>query len=469
METSWEQVSPTTFRQKRAVIEGFYSRIRGAIGQPSDWILTSTVRFANHNGLTTGETTAALKKAWLQARRDVPQIAATHDDDAATKIIELPANAAALTAWLDETFLIWPDKTADDVYRTAVNRRVATLIYCPAARELTLQINHAFMDGRGTLLFWNAFFDALADPQNVILSAETLLPNLPPSLDALIGIPETASDEAKAAVPEVLARASTARPIKTPVADLTRPPAGFGRRALRLSKAESSAVFAACRARNVTVTAALQIAAGIAVQEVQREVEGTAGDTWAGLANFDCRRYFPDEFAAARAMAACYFVVMPYTVSLSEETFDVAAKELSDRYRGGIKHRDAENVLEALPASTNVFVEAALAGVSSGNAPWYTALGIVDDYIKVRHGDWEVEDFKIANTLQGPMVQFLMWTFRGELVLHGAYNEAYYEPAYVDDLLARSVAALRRALGVTDGETSSSGDGPDQGANALAA
>ncbi|KAF3353930.1 hypothetical protein VdG1_07887 [Verticillium dahliae VDG1] len=255
----------------------------------------------------------------------------------------------------------------------------------------------------------------------------------------------------------------------TPVADLTRPPAGFGRRALRLSKAESSAVFAACRARNVTVTAALQIAAGIAVQEVQREVEGTAGDTWAGLANFDCRRYFPDEFAAARAMAACYFVVMPYTVSLSEETFDVAAKELSDRYRGGIKHRDAENVLEALPASTNVFVEAALAGVSSGNAPWYTALGIVDDYIKVRHGDWEVEDFKIANTLQGPMVQFLMWTFRGELVLHGAYNEAYYEPAYVDDLLARSVAALRRALGVTDGETSSSGDGPDQGANALAA
>ncbi|KAM0271943.1 hypothetical protein ACHAQH_008882 [Verticillium albo-atrum] len=469
MKTSWEQVSPTTFRQKRAILEGFYSRIRGSIGQPSDWILTSTVRFANHNGLTTDETTAALKKAWLQARRDTPQIAATHDDDAATKVIELPADAAALAAWLDETFLIWPDKTADDVYRTAINRRVATLIYCPAARELTLQINHAFMDGRGTLLFWDTFFDALADPQDVILSAETLLPKLPPSIDAIIGIPEKASDEAKVALPEVLARASAVNPLKTPVADLMRQPAGFGRRELRLGKTESSAVFAACKSRNVTVTAALQIAAGIAVQEVQRETEGTAGDTWAGLANFDCRRYFPEEYAAAKGMSACYFVVMPYSVPLSEDTFDASARELSDLYRRGLEHQNAENVLEALPASTDVFVEAALAGVSSGNSPWYTALGVVDDYVKARHGHWEVEDFKIANTLQGPMVQFLMWTFRGELVLHGAYNEAYYEPEFVDDLLARSFAALRRVLDVSAGDNRASGEVPDEAANVLTA
>ncbi|KAM0326347.1 hypothetical protein ACHAQA_006949 [Verticillium albo-atrum] len=452
MKTTWEQVSPTTFRQKRAILEGFYSRIRGTIGEPSDWILTSTVRFANHNGLTAGETTAALKKAWLQARRDTPQIAATHDDAAATKIIELPADAAALAAWLEETFLTWPDKTADDVYRTAINRRVATLIYLPTTRELTLQINHSFMDGRGTLLFWDAFFDALAAPQDVVFSPETLLPYLPPSIDPIIGIPETSSPEAKAALPAVLARASAVNPLKVPVADLSKPPAGFGRRELRLSKAESSAVFAACKKRNVTVTAAVQIAAGITVQEVQRKIEGTAGDTWAGLANFDCRRYFPEEYAAAKGMSACYFVVMPYSVALSEETFDASAKELSDLYRRGLAHPNAENVLEALPASTDVFVGAALAGVSSGNAPWYTALGVVDDYVKARHGEWEVEDFKIANTLQGPMVQFLMWTFRGELVLHGAYNEAYYEPAVVDDLLARSLAALQRALDVGDAD-----------------
>ncbi|RBR26099.1 uncharacterized protein FIESC28_01127 [Fusarium coffeatum] len=442
MPFDWRQISPTVFENDRGTFEELYYYTQGEFGKPAPFILYTTVKFKNHDGLAPDQIETSLRNAWSQTRRTQPQIAARHGETG--KVIEI-FRGQALDDWLSETFLVYRETTLDDIFRDSGSRRYATLFYFPTTRELTLQINHAWVDGRGALFFWDTFFSALANPSDAPVTPEDVKKNLPVTIDTILDIPGGTSPEVLGPANKILERISTDNAIFTPADSPDTPLKGFFRRQRKLDPEVSSKVIAALKKRGMTVTAAIQVAFGIAVQEYQREKTGKAGDVWASCANIDARRFFPEEYTAELKRVACHYTLLPLYVPISAETFDKTAIELSDYYRKALKHPDAEGAL-CVPAAMPLYMQTVAEGAAFLRTPLLTSLGIVEDFMGHRFGEWEIEDFWLANTMMPPSVQVFIWTWRGQVVFGGSWNEAMFGADVIEGLLERTEDILSKGL-----------------------
>ncbi|KAJ3542399.1 hypothetical protein NM208_g4121 [Fusarium decemcellulare] len=445
MASTWEQTSPNTFEHKRSVFEHLYFLTQGTFGQPTPFVLLSSVRFRHAHDPVHDRVEASLKNAWLQMRAKEPQIVARHGET--TKIVEV-FEGEDLDKWLSETFIVCRDQSPDDVFKECVARPYMTLFYFPATRELTLQANHSFIDGRGALFFWDTFFSLLENPIEDPVTPEVVKKALPPSCDHILGVAEDSSPEAEELAHEMMDRAITENPIYIPIENPAAPPRGFQRRQIKLTPAASKRVISTCHQKGITVTSAIYVAFCLAVQEYQFEREGKAGDTLVAFTNLDARRYFGEAYAHELRRVACHFSIMPLNLPIDPSTFDKTVGQLSDYYRKALDHPIAEGVLECLPAALPVYLKATAEGAAFTKTPWLTALGIVEDFMGRSFGPWEVKDFWLANTMMSPLVQLLLWTWRGQVVIGGAFNEAFYDGDVVEALLRRSEQILLYSLGL---------------------
>lgn len=442
MPFEWRQTLPSVFENERGAFEELYYYTQGEFGKPAPFILYTTVKFKNHHGLALGHMETSLRNAWSQTRRTQPQIAARHGEGG--KIIEV-FQGKALDDWLSETFIVCRDTTPDDVFQNSGSRRYPTLFYFPATGELTLQINHAWVDGRGALFFWNTYFSTLANPSDAPVTPEDIKNNLPLTVDTILNLPHGTSPDVLGPAQNILERISTDNAIFTPADNPDTPLKGFFRRQRKLSPQVSSKVIAALKERGITVTAALQVAFGIAVQEYQREKTGKGGDVWASCANIDARRFFPGEYSAELKRVACHYALLPLYVPISAETFDKTATELSDYYRKALNHPDAEGAL-CVPAAMPIYMQTIAEGAAFLRTPLLTSLGIVEDFMGHRFGEWEIEDFWLANTVMPPTVQVFIWTWKGQIVFGGSWNEAMFGAYVIERLLERTEEILLKAL-----------------------
>lgn len=447
MTFTWRQTSSTTLENKRSTFEQLYFLTQGEFGKPAPWILFTTVKFKNYDHLAQDRVETSLRNAWSQTRAKEPQIAARHGE--AGKVVEV-FEGKALQDWLSESFNVLHDRSPDDAYRESVSRRYPTLFYFPTTGELTLQANHSFIDGRGACFFWNNFFSALANPDDSPITAEMVKKRLPPTMDAILGVPETSSGKAEEYANRILERGMTDNPIYMPVDDPDAPPRGFLRQRINLNPEVSSKIFAACKQRGITVTAAVHVASALAIQEYQLIKQGKAGDTWAGFTNIDARRYFGGEYSHELQRVACHFTIMPLQIPISDNTFDKTTVELSNYYRKALHHPLAEGAIECLPAAMPLYLQKTAEGASFTRTPWLTTLGIIENFMERKYGTWEIEDFWLANTMVPPSVQLLLWTWRDQIVFGGAWNEAFCDAAVMQKLLVRSKEILLRALDIQD-------------------
>jgi hypothetical protein len=384
-----------------------------------------------------------LRSAWSQARAKEPQIAARHGETG--KIVEV-FEGKALDDWLSETFVVSQEKTPDDVFRESVSRRYPTLFYFPTTMELTLQINHGWVDGRGALFFWDTFFSILANPIKTPVTAEAIKKNLPLTMDTILEVPQEISPDVLGYAQKILERISTDSAIFTPADDPNAPLKGFFRRQCKLSPEISNKVIAACKQRGITVTAAVQVAYGMAVQEYQLDKQGKAGDVWASFANIDARRFFAKEYSEELRRVACHCTVIPLYVPINPETFDQTTVELSEYYRKALDHPNAEGAL-CIPAAMPFYMQKVAEGAAFFRTPLLTSLGIVEDFMGRKFGTWEVEDFWLANTMMPPSAQIFLWTWRDQIVFGGSWNEAMYGADVTERLLERTEEILLKALG----------------------
>ncbi|KAM0562027.1 hypothetical protein ACHAPJ_002469 [Fusarium lateritium] len=445
MTYTWKQTSPTIFENKRGTFEQLYFYTQGEFGRPAPSILYSTIKFQNHDGLTLDQIEACLRGAWSQTRGKEPQIGARHGET--SKIVEV-FEGKSLEDWLSETFLVYQDKTPDETFRDSVSRRYPTLFYFPATRELTLQVNHSWVDGRGTLFFWDTFFSTLARPDDTPITAEVIKKRLPPTMDAILSVPEASSPKVEEYAHKILERCMTDNAIYMPANDPNASLKGFLRRQRKLSVKISSQIIAACKQRGITITAAMHVAFGIAIQEYQREKHNIAGDVWASFSNIDARRFFGKEYSHELRRVACHCTVIPLYVPIDPNTFDKTTAELSDYYRQALGHPLAEGALECLPAAMPLYMQKVAEGAAFIRTPLLTTLGVVEDYMDSKFGPWEVEDFWLSNTMIPPSAQIFLWTWRGQVVFGGSWNEAMYGADVMEKLLARTEEILLEALGV---------------------
>ncbi|KAF4948490.1 hypothetical protein FSARC_13727 [Fusarium sarcochroum] len=445
MTYTWRQTSPTIFENKRGTFEQLYFYTQGEFGKPAPSILFSTVKVKNHDGLALGQVETSLRGAWSQTRAKEPQIAARHGET--SKIVEV-FEGKTLEDWLSETFLVYQDKTPDEVFRDSVSRRYPTLFHFPSTGELTFQVNHTWVDGRGTLFFWNIFFSTLANPDDTPITSEVIKKSLPPTMDAILGVPEATSPKVEEYAHKILERCTTDNAIFTPADDLGAPMKGFSRRQRKLSSDISNKVIAACKQRGITVTAAIHVAFGIAIQGYQLKKQGNAGDVWASFANIDARRFFGNEYSHELRRVACHCTVIPLYIPIDPSTFDKTTVELSDYYRKALNHPLAEGALECLPAAMPLYMQKVAEGAAFIRTPLLTTLGVIENFMDRKFGPWEVEDFWLANTMIPPSAQLFLWTWRGQIVFGGSWNEAMYGVDVMEKLLSRTEENLLKALDV---------------------
>lgn len=75
-------------------------------------------------------------------------------------------------------------------------------------------------------------------------------------------------------------------------------------------------------------------------------------------------------------------------------------------------------------------------------------MGVVDDFLARRYGDWELRDYWVSSTMLTGDFQMYLWTWRGKMVFSACYNEAFYETKDVDAILERTRDEMLRGLGV---------------------
>ncbi|KAK5633892.1 hypothetical protein RRF57_009606 [Xylaria bambusicola] len=133
--SSWVRKGEHEYTQQYGFQELLYNAISAPPASPALFLPFSHVTFKNVKAgdkLSDHSLALCFRTAWLQLRQSHPQLAAVNLREA--KTYKSPSSRAELEEWLDATFIVLPDTTADEVWRTAVKPRQLSLYFLPQER-----------------------------------------------------------------------------------------------------------------------------------------------------------------------------------------------------------------------------------------------------------------------------------------------------------------------------------------------
>lgn len=231
-----------------------------------------------------------------------------------------------------------------------------------------------------------------------------------------------------------------------PVKNMQQPPAGNAREQLKLSVALSDAVTKTCKERGFTVTSAWHTAVVRAVSEIQAAA-GETGTTYASFTNYDLRPYFPASFNPRRQPISCYHVGAPLRVTPEGKSFDDISKEIRETY---MTQCQPENIL-VFPAIGKMALQLFASGPPPSSTPVLSSLGIVDRFLSHSFGPhWEVDNIWVADSMLSAEIEAFLWAWKGQIVLSGSFNLAYYTYAEVQDFLLQTKEEMLNGLGIAE-------------------
>lgn len=264
----WSEVSPGRFERPCDNIEGFYITLL----KPSEdgkefrehWLITTVtkVRFESSEE----EAVAALKNAWKTIRYDHPELACIVEGQ--RKIYQV-ADDATIDQWLAETFIIQSSITSEELLAMPKPTRLALCYFLPQTSEIAIVSSHWRVDGVGSLQLMNNFLRAVAEPREITFGkeGENLSPGIYEALRAPDGKPSAEAD--KAADDLVSIMTDNYPSIGLPIPPQKSSSAGFTRRIYRYLSVQATASFkAACKARNLSPTAATHAALAQAIHNI---------------------------------------------------------------------------------------------------------------------------------------------------------------------------------------------------------
>lgn len=458
---SWAQ---KTYSQAYGFQEVLYNAIAVAPGSPGHFLVGTAVTFSYTSSsgrqLSAYDLVPRLRNAWLQVRQQYPTIASENRPEC--KVYTSPSSPAELEAWLDETFIVAPGKTWQDLYRDMVKTKYMTLYFCPEASQLFVQGEHHSLDGRGAVTVIERFFGALASPaspHDLWRTDGSEVSRLPPRTEDLIPMETVTPERAGQHAMELLAPMNNMKsPIFLPVPDpLPAPSMQNSTHTLKSNTKTTAAISTACKAQRLSVTAAWHAAVILATQAIQSSSTTCtpAGTQFASFGNFDLRRYFPPSASSDTHNISNHHTILPIVVSTTDsggvaKSFVDIAKELDIFYKTDLA--SSPDLLPALPFLVRALVPGAMSPMTQGSTPALSSLGVVDRMISGRYkgekGTWKVEDVWFGNTVLGPWLECFMWTWKGELVVSACYNGGFYEESEVDAFHQKVIEVLKGGLGM---------------------
>jgi hypothetical protein len=420
-------------------------------GKPLDrehWLLVGTVRLELPP--TSPDPAEELCQAWKRLRLQHPDIALELTEAREKRYLPV-RSPEALDAWCDATFRIEPDVLSADHLFTDRLRRAAPQATChwvPASRELVLVSQHWRWDGCGLLMMLHELLAQLEQPTPIPELDGREAGRLVPSLDVVLGMPDTKTIWEKQAG-ELLAPFLLGVPsIGLRELGLTDTPAPA--KTIRVEHVVSRSLTASLRraARSqhqVTVTSAVHAAAIAAT--VRANPSSPPATRFTSWAMFDLRKHCPPPFDGPLHAPSLRTLGIPISLDAHAAWPDLA------------------HALQAVyhqpwtpPASDLIFVRVPLVDkaiemlahsqdMPPPSEPSISSLGVLDRYVRSQYaGNIRVTDVSVAVHQLSQQLYVHVWSWAGEMHLSACFNEMYYTREFVARWLADVTAILEENL-----------------------
>ena len=428
----WSEVSKG--RYERAVGENEqFIKILGDAALPLNrehWAVNVVVAVSPLGSLAQEDLSTVFREAWKALRFEHPTIAAYIVDD--TKYVyDVPDNAA-LEKWASETFRVVEDKTADEMIASMTPGPYSTMTYLPKTHELLGHSQHWRTDGVGGFILMDDFLALAArasppDASTLPWGEETA--RLAPAIEEAANVPINPSAEDKKLGEKCVGTFGAAAGAigiasHAPAETL---PGGTHTVRLHLSETETSALIKACKARNISMTAAVH--ASIAAANYALAAPDDKAKHYTSTIRYSFRPFLPAPYSG-RAYASTIFTTgWMYAVPASSSWAE-RAKLYHAEYHKGLSpayiaaHREYAiglcNLLRSMPP-----------GAPSPTDVDISSMGVAERLLARQKGtdDRGLRVDRVSGGLEMVNRQCVchVWTFRDQLCLNLVYNEAFYD------------------------------------------
>lgn len=475
----WTQAEPSVWVDKYDGAEKAFFNMSQAFKhqhkEHGSVYLICRLRTPAQHDIKDGRFETHLRYAWRRLRIDFPSLAVFERDGSKTYIS--PTNGDRdINDWVRDTF--WADNhaaSAKNVLPDLHLRKLPCLVFISRSCEILLHSSHWRIDALGACMVIERFLDLLSDS---ITAGKTVDPsrwalafqNLSPSLEDAYGSSSTSTP----------ATSATAEAIRVRNFDEAFPSAGLPfrggpetapgpsrSRAVRLSTAETKSLVAACKKREISVTAAVHAACSAAVFD---RAADRSCDSYSTVVSVNLRGLLrPSTLQPAprrvqqhavespppggnRCVCGTYVTGITHTLRRGDD-FATQSRQLTSAYRRhGSPGDEAREYMNALRTIYHVHGRAMadLAGKRVMSNVTVSSLGVVDgSYLHSDHGAVQVEDFQLGSAILTRQPTLYIWTFKGSLALSIDYNEAYYDAGDMLDLLESITMHLSKNLDIS--------------------
>lgn len=395
-----------------------------------------------------------LQEAWKRLRFEYPALAVFEKNDKKT-YLESTHDNFDIEGWARDTF--WVDDTAasaSDAVPDLHLRKLPCLLFIPKSSEILFHSSHWRIDALGACMVIDRFLDLVSQFRTTDITLEPPewsleCQNLSPSLEDAYGSPLTSTEVTNAKAEEIRKRNfDTAYPsVGLPFRGGPTAVPGLSRtHALEFTAEDTVAVISACKARGISVTAAVHAACASAVCNLSADQDC---DTYSTVVSANLRKLLPLQ--AHHCVCGTYVTGITHTLKRTDD-FATQSRQLTLGYRQhGSPGEEATAYMRALRSIYMVHGQtmAVMAGKRLMSNVTVSSLGVVDGpYLRGDHGAVQVERFRLGSAIMTRQPTLYIWTFGGLLTLSVDYNEAYYSAEDVTSLLVSIGLCLGKELNI---------------------
>lgn len=436
---TWSKVSEQRYERPLGENETFI-KIVGDAARPFNrehWAINIIAAVTPLGSLAKENLSLRFREAWKALRFNHPTIAAYIVDE--TKYVYDIPDLTALEKWAAETFQVIEDKTADEFIASTTRVPYATMTYFPKTGELLGHSQHWRTDGIGGLILMDDFLDLAAqstiDPSSLPWGEETV--RLAPCVEEALSSFVTSESQDKQLGQQCVAsfgHAAGAIGITCRAPDETSP-GGTCISRLHLSEEETRAVIQGCKARKLSVTAAVH--ASIAAANYALANADDHNKHYTSTIRYSLRPFLPEPYSGRQYASTIFTTGWMFPVSSKSSWLD-RAKAYHDEYRKGLSHEYMSahreyaiglcNLLRSLPKDA-----------SSPTDVDISSLGVCEKLLARQKGTEErgIRIDRVSGGLDMINRQSVchVWTFRDQLCFNLVYNEAFYDKAEGDSFV----------------------------------
>ncbi|OTA96136.1 hypothetical protein M434DRAFT_393216 [Hypoxylon sp. CO27-5] len=457
---TWQETSQKGVFSRPIGENETYIKLLGDAGRPfkrEHWAINSAVTVVPIGSLVSADLSSHFRRAWAHLRFQHPSLAAEVAPDNKNLIYTVPAEGAALDAWVSQTFSVADDvDSSADVIPTFQPSPYAKLVYIPRSGELLGHTTHWRSDGLGVFLLLDALLAIASEPSPLpdpaSLAWGTEVARLVPAVEDAAAMPKEPTPELKehgAALVGTWAHAIGAIGIPY-LGDKARPPAGTRSVALTFNPATTEKIMAACKARGVSVTAAVN--ASVAGANYAHADAAARDKHYASTIHSTLRPYLPEPYSTTAFAAGLYttgWMTRVESGSSWEERLQIYEAEYQKKITKDFvnSHREyAIQIIELLSNMPQGGEDQPASDVDISN------IDDVEKMIRQSYGTpeagLEVKAVSIGVEMLSRQAVTFMWTFRDQLNLSVVYNESYHSDDQMGQVLSTIRAQLLEGLGV---------------------